>query len=390
MRAVYLDHNATSPLLPAVRAHLLELLDADLGNPSSLHESGRRARHVIDTARERVAAALGVHETEIVFTAGGTESIQLALLGAANAAGRARGLVASRIEHSAVLGALEVAAGLGHPTELVPVDAHGFVDPQAVAHAMARCAAGVVSIQVANNEIGTVQPTAAIAAAAHAAAPTAKPHPLVHCDAVQALGRVPVELARWGIDLASFSAHKLGGPSGVGWLWVRRGVALVPPLRGGGQEHGLRPGTEPAALWSAAALALELTLREQSAAALRWSAQCRSIHAALASELPELVLHGPPLEDPRRLPNTLSLGLPGVDGKIIVTKLDLAGLRASAGSACASGSAAPSHVLQALGLGEDRARGGLRLSLGWNTSDADCKRAVEILRSVLGPHRASR
>lgn len=386
MRPVYLDHNATSPLRPQVRAHLVELLDSDLGNPSSLHESGRRARHVIDTARERVAAALGVHETEIVFTAGGTESIQLALLGAANAAGRARGLVASRIEHSAVLGALEVAASLGHATELVPVDAHGFVAPADVAAAATRCAAGVVSIQAANNEIGTVQPSAAIAAAVRAVAP----RPLVHCDAVQALGRVPVELAAWGIDLASFSAHKLGGPCGVGWLWVRRGVALAPPMRGGGQEHGLRPGTEPAALWSAAALALELTLREQSDAAARWSAQCARMRAELAAALPELALHGPPLGDARRLPNTLSFGLAGVDGKILVTKLDLAGLRASAGSACASGSAAPSHVLLALGLDEDRARGALRVSLGWNTSDEDCKHAVEILRRVLSPLRASR
>lgn len=386
MRAVYLDHNATSPLRPEVRAHLLELLDADLGNPSSLHEGGRRARHVIDLARERVAAALGVHETEIVFTSGGTESIQLALLGAADAAGRARGLVASSIEHSAVLGALEVAASRGHATELVAVDARGFVAPDEVASAARRCAAAVVSVQAANNEIGTLQPTAAITAAVRAAGVGA----LVHCDAVQALGRVPVELVGWGLDLASFSAHKLGGPCGVGWLWVRRGVALAPPLRGGGQEHGLRPGTEPAALWSAAALALELTLREHAASAARWSAQSARIHAALVEEFPELVLHGPALSDARRLPNTLSLGRAGVDGKILVTKLDLAGLRASAGSACASGSAAPSHVLLALGLDADRARGGLRLSLGWNTSDEDCKRAVEILRTVLRPLRASR
>ncbi|MBM3977057.1 MAG: aminotransferase class V-fold PLP-dependent enzyme, partial [Planctomycetes bacterium] len=291
----------------------------------------------------------------------------------------------TRIEHSAVLGALEVAAERGAPTRLVGVDAHGFVDPDEVASAARGCAAGLVSVQAANNEIGCVQPLAALRPALREL-----PDTLLHTDAVQALGRIPLDLAGWGIDLASFSAHKLGGPAGVGWLWVRRGVELRAPLRGGGQEHGLRPGTEPAALWSAAALALELTLGEQAQARSRWSGLAVQIWEEIARSVPDARLHGPAITDARRLPNTLNIGLPGVDGKILAMQLDLAGLCASAGSACASGSAAPSHVLLALGLDEDRARGGLRVSLGWNTSAEDCKRAVEILRGVAASLRATR
>jgi cysteine desulfurase len=386
MMRVYLDHNATSPLRPEVRAHWLEQSDAGLGNPSSLHESGRRARHVIDVARERVAAALGAHETEIVFTSGGTESDHLALLGAAAAMGRARGVVTSRIEHSAVLGALEIASELGHRVATVAVDSTGRVDPDVVADAAAGCAAGVVSLHAANNEIGVLQPLQQVAERLRAQ----DSRPYFHTDAVQALGRIPNDLSAWGVDLASYSAHKLGGPSGVGVLWVRRGVRLVAPLRGGGQEHGLRPGTEPAALWSAAALAIELAVREQAQAARRWSRYALELWSALVDAVPGVQLNGPALDSAARLPNTLNISLPGLDGKLLVMRLDLAGLSVSAGSACASGSIAPSHVLLALGLDEDAARGGLRLSMGWNTSEQDCKRAVEILRTTTHTSRANR
>jgi len=212
---------------------------------------------------------------------------------------------------------------------------------------------------------------------------------LVHTDAVQALGRIPVPLGAGGADLASFSAHKVGGPPGVGILYRRRGVPLAPILFGGDHEGGLRPGTENAAGIACAALAVELAAREREEHASRMAALSRGLWEELASRLPEARLIGPPLDAPDRLPNTLCVALGGAQGKVLVTRLDLEGLEVSAGSACASGALEPSHVLSALGLDEEAARAGLRLSLGWSTTRADCKRAVDILVKVARSSRAS-
>ncbi len=381
---VYLDHNSTSPLRPEVRARLIAVLDALGGNPSSLHAEGRRARGVLDQAREQVAAALGVHEEEVIFTSGGTESNNLALLGVLDAAPRARGLVTSAIEHSSVLGAArEIAAG-GRPLALVPVDGAGRIDPEALVSAARRTPPALVSIQAANNEVGTLQPLADLAARV-AALPG--PPPLLHTDAVQALGRIPLDLGGW--DLASFSAHKLGGPVGVGVLWRRRGTALRPRTFGGAQEHELRPGTEDTAGIAAAALAIELAVREREDRARTTAALARELATDLARAIPALELLGPPLDAADRLHNTLCVLVPGTDGKVLVTRLDLDGLAVSAGSACASGSLEPSHVLLAMGHDEARARAGLRLSLGWSTTRADCKRAVDILRKTFAPSHAT-
>lgn len=376
MERLYLDHNATTPLRAEARAEYLRELDRLGGNPSSVHTSGRAARVVLDLARERAAAALGVHEDELVFTSGGTESIHLALLGALKVA-PAGGLVTTVVEHSAVLGAAELAGTMGRPVARVGVDAAGRVDlAQLVSRA--RDGAALVSLQTANNEVGTVHPVGKLVAELE----TRSERPLVHTDAVQALGRVPVELRAWRVDLASFSAHKLGGPLGVGLLYKRKGVRLAPLLVGGGQEGGLRPGTENVPAIAAAACALELAVAERAQQAVAWRASTSELWRQLQSKVPDVRLNGPEIDASDRLPNTLNVTLPGSDGRTLVARLDLEGLEVSAGSACASGSLEPSHVLLAMGRSPEAARAGLRLSLGRTTRGEDVHKAVEILSRI--------
>ncbi len=385
MRA-YLDHNATSPLRPEARERWLEVKDALGGNPSSLHEAGRRARAWIDEARERVAAALAVGESEVVFTSGGTEANNLALWGAAEAAGPESGVVTTAVEHSSILEPARALERRGHPLTRIGVDETGLPDLESLLEAARRPGIGVVSVMAANNEVGTLPDLAGIASALGAGHPE---RPTLHTDAVQALGRIPVRPSEWGVDLASFSAHKLGGPPGIGVLWRRTGTTLQPLFHGGGQEEGLRPGTEDAAGIAAAAVAIELAVAEQEELAQRAHELVGFLWHELSRAIPELVLVGPPLDAPARLPNTLCLLLPGTDGKVLVTRLDLEGLQASAGSACASGALEPSHVLQAMGWDEDAARSGLRLSVGWNTSREECEHAAHVLRKLFAMSRAT-
>ncbi|MCE9594531.1 MAG: cysteine desulfurase [Planctomycetes bacterium] len=377
MKRVYLDHNSTTPLRAEVRELLFATLDELGGNPSSVHASGRRARHLLDQARERAAAALGVHEDELIFTSGGTESNNLALHGVLAAAKPGAGLVTTAIEHSSVLEPAEALARGGRLVEFVGVDRAGRLDPDLVVARAAACSAALVSVMTANNEVGMLLPVAEIARTKARAW-------RFHTDAVQALGRVELRLAEWGIDLASFSMHKLGGPVGVGVLYHRKGVDLAPLARGGGQEGGLRPGTENVAGIVASALALELAVRERAELAQRLARLSQSLWSELHAALPHLQLVGPALEGDARLPGTLNLLAAHVDGKVLVTRLDLAGLEVSAGSACASGSLEPSHVLLALGFTRDEARAALRLSLGRSTSSEDVHNVVETLRKILG------
>ena len=397
MRRVYLDHNATTPMRPEVREHLLQQIEALGGNPSSVHRSGRSARAVLDAARERTAAALRVHEDEIVFTSGGTESINLAILGVAgsaaqepghaegNARGGHRGLLTSAAEHSAVLGAAGELASRGRRVVLASVDSACRVDPDEILRRASDSASfALVSIMAANNEVGTLQPLAEIG---ERLARLGTSRPLLHTDAVQALGRVRLDVAEARADLASFSAHKLGGPLGVGLLFKRRGVVLHGIMFGGGQEDGLRPGSENVPAISAASVALELALREREEFEARTRDLSQLLWGEISRTLPDVELLGPPLDAPDRLPNTLDLSIGGVDGRTLVARLDLEGLEASAGSACASGSLEPSHVLIAMGLTPERARAGLRISLGRTTSRDDVQSAVEILRSSVSALR---
>jgi len=376
MTRVHLDHNATTPLRPEARAELLEALDALGGNPSSVHTAGRAARALLDDARERVAGALGVLEDDVVFTGGGTEANSLALLGALRPAPGA-GLVTVSTEHASVLGPAAQLEGEGHQVRRIGVDAQGRVDVEALLEAA--CDARLVSVALANNEVGALGPVEHVASAlAEGPSPT-----LLHTDAVQALGRVPVDLAGWGVDLATLSAHKVGGPLGVGVLVRRTRAPLAPLAYGGGQEFELRPGTENVPAIVAAARAIELAVAEGPTFAARARGLLQVLWEGIHAAFPAAQVLGPAVQDEDRLPNTLNVSLPGVDGRVLVARLDLAGLEASAGSACASGSLEPSHVLLAMGCDEERARAGLRLSIGRTTDDEDLHAAVEILGRTL-------
>jgi len=383
---IHLDHNATSPLRTEVRERWLEVATEVQGNPSSLHASGRRARAWIDEARAAVAAALGAREDEIVFTSGGTEANNLALRGVLEAAGPGAGLVTSSLEHASVLAPARALAGCRHPLTVLPATDRGTPELGALAERLAQGPAALVSLAAANNEVGSLTPLGEVVRQLEAGP---GPRPLLHTDAVQALGRIPVELARWGVDLASFSAHKLGGPVGVGVLWRRAGVPLAAQMLGGEQEGGHRGGTEDAASIAAAALAIELAVRERAETAARMADLARALWRELVTALPSARLVGPPIEAPDRLPNTLNVLFPESDGRVLVTRLDLEGLEVSAGSACASGSLEPSHVLRAMGYDERSARAALRLSLGRETSREECRQAVDILVEVFARANAT-
>ncbi|MFT5284734.1 MAG: cysteine desulfurase [Planctomycetota bacterium] len=386
MDRVYLDHNSTSPLRTEVRELWHELLERGLGNPSSLHRSGRAARHVIDMAREQIASALGAHEEEIYFTSGGTESNNLALWGSIESMRPDTVLFSTRTEHASVLEVAEQAESRGHDLRWLSVENTGRLQPETVREAVAYLKTdALLSVHFANNETGTIQPISEIKTALLEAPTTVR----LHVDAVQALGRIPIDLRASKVDLASFSAHKVGGPIGVGLLYRRKGIAVQPRNFGGGQELGLRPGTENAASIGAAALAVELAVNEQSTYADRVGKLSSQLWQELQAALPDIRLIGHEADSPHRLPNTITVLLPNSDGKVLVTALDLAGCEASAGSACASGSSEPSHVLLAMGFDRDQARAGLRLSLGPNNNSNDCQHVVDVLRKITNASHAT-
>ena len=386
MERIYLDHNATTPMRAEVRARFLAALDEVSGNPSSLHDSGRRARHLLDDARQRVAATLAVDEDEIVFTSGGTEANNLALFGVLHDGADRRALAVGATEHSSVLGPARELERRGHGLHVLPVDSTGTIELETLTELAKRSELALVSVMAANNEIGTLAPLADI----RPRLPAGAKAPLFHSDAVQALGRAALDLRGWGIDLASFSAHKLGGPLGVGVLFKRRALELRPLMFGGEQEGALRPGTENVAAISAAALAIELAVRERASLEERLRRLSMELWKELGQRLSDVRLIGLPLDHARRLPGTLNMLTHTHDGKVLVMRLDLEGLECSAGSACASGSLEPSHVLLALGHVAEEARAGLRVSLGRSSTWSDVRKAVDILGRTLGATNAKR
>jgi cysteine desulfurase len=390
MKRIYLDHNATSPLRPQVRDLWQDLTGQDFGNPSSLHASGRKARNLIDESRETIAGLLKVEEHEIIFTSGGTEANNLALFGASQSCKPGHTIIASPTEHPSILEPLAQLKSAGCDLQMAKVGSTGLINPEQLAFATQSKRVGLISIHFANNETGAVQPISDLAYAL--ADMPAKSRPKLHIDAVQALGRIPLDLdgGLAGVDMVSLSMHKIGGPLGVGILVRRTGCNLTPRSFGGGQEEELRAGTENAPAIAASALALELALTEQPTLAENhrlWSAEMWRL---LSSQFPALKLTGPSIDrHAARLPNTLNLRMPKSDARMLVTRFDMQGIELSAGSACASGAVEPSHVLLAHGLDEEEARSGLRLSLGWNTSEADCKGAVERMVKVFSSSHAT-
>jgi cysteine desulfurase len=368
---IYLDHNAGAPLHSEARAAMLDVLDGPPANPSSAHREGARARRLVEEARAAVAALVGAAPGEIVFTSGATEANNLALRGvlAASPPDR-RGLVVTAVEHASVLETARALAADGVRVALVGVDAQGCVDPGAVAAACDGETA-LVSVGLANGEIGTVAPVGPIGA-------TLRERCLVvHTDAAQAVGRLPLDVRALGVDLLSLSSHKLGGPAGVGALWVRRGTRLRPLLTGGPQERELRAGTEPVAALVGFGAAARAAQAELGTAPARMAALRERLWEGLRSRIPDVVRHGP--GGGPRLPNTLNLRFPGCAGESLLVLLDLAGVAASLGSACAAGGPEPSHVLRAMGLDDEAARSGLRLSLGADTTETEIDAVIDLL-----------
>jgi cysteine desulfurase len=368
----YLDYAATTPVLPEAKEAMFGALDADFGNPSSVHASGRRARELVEIAREKVAAAIGASPFEIVFTGGGTEADNLALKGVASKQ-RAHGnhLIVSSIEHHAVLDCADHLTKEGFEVTHVPVTPAGLVDPDAVA-ASIRPGTVLVSVMKVNNEIGTIQPIAEIAYAVR----RANRNTLVHTDAVQALGNIDVDVSSWDVDLAAFAAHKVGGPKGVGALFVRSGVAVEALVHGGGQERGLRSGTLNVPGIAGFGAAAEIAAKEiqQKADTLRVLRE--RLHEGIKRAVPDVVVNG---DLDHRVAGNLNVCIPKADGEILLLLLDQAGIACSAGSACTSGALDPSHVLVALGLPATLASSSLRFSLGRESTQADVDAVIAAL-----------
>ena len=391
VQRIYLDHAATTPVRPEVLDAMLPFLGIEsFGNPSSGHSFGRSARSGLEAARKRVADALGARMREVLFTSGGTEADNQAILGCAISAhgGDLRGahLVSSPIEHKAILAALHEAERVGAHTTLLPVDRNGIVSLEALDDLLAGKRAGgkptVVSVMWVNNETGVVQPIAEIAARCAAAGVP------FHSDAVQAFGKVPVRLDQFpGISLASISAHKIGGPKGIGAIFVRERKGVHPLLFGGGQQGGLRPGTENVPGAVALGAAAELAAKEQPTTHARLQTIRDAVQQALLSAIPDLVVHG---AGAMRGPHILSISIPGTDSEAMLMHLDLAGLACASGSACQTGSVEPSHVLTAMGVPADIAVGAVRMSFGSLSTPEQVPPIADAFSQVVGKVRELR
>jgi len=376
----YLDYAASAPLRAEALTAMLPLLERPAANPSSQHRQGRAARAAVETAREQVAALAGAAPAEVVFTSGGTEADNLAVKGAVLARPpEGRHLVCSAVEHHAVLDAAAWAeADAGARVDLAPVDRLGRVELDRLAPLLQPGRTALVAVMAANNEVGTGQPVAAVADLAHAAGA------LLLCDAVQAAGLPGVDMARDGVDLLALASHKLGGPTGVGALVVRAGTTLRPLLHGGGQERGLRSGTLPAAAIAGFGAAADAALADrQTDAATTLTTLRTRLLSGLQTLAPDLQLNGDPTPSGAGLPGLLSVRFPGRRAEDLLLLLDRYGVACSAGSACASGAVAPSHVLVAMGRDPAEARETVRFSLGHGSTQADVDEAVAAVGQAL-------
>jgi cysteine desulfurase len=380
---IYLDHAATTPLRHEALEAMLPYLGGEFGNPSSPHGYGRRARAALDEAHERIARQINAGPREIILTSGGTEALNLALKGAAWA-GKSRGhrVITSAVEHHAVLHSLQQLEKFGFEIVELPVDRYGRVDPDQVAAAVNERTT-VVAIQLANNEVGTLQPVEAIGAVVREKAPKGC---LFVVDAVAGAAWLPIDVELIQCDLLAVAGHKLDGPKGVGALYLRKGTHILAQQQGGTQERFRRAGTEDVAAAVGMGLAFELAVAEREATVRRVRKLRDRLRAALLAE-EGVELTGHPRD---RLPNLLSVVIGEADGASIVVKLDLEGVAASVGSACTTGSTEPSHVLTAMGYPDDEARGSLRLSLGRTTTDEEIDSALAIVpRAIAGARVAA-
>ncbi|GIW07915.1 MAG: cysteine desulfurase IscS [Dehalococcoidia bacterium] len=381
-RPIYLDYAATSPVHPEALAAMLPYFSERFGNPSSIYGIARQARQAVDDARERIASWLGCRPADLIFTSGGTESDNTAIKGVAFAA-RATGnhLVTTAIEHHAVLHTCDYLEKFGFEVTYVPVDSDGLVSPDAIAAALTDRTI-LVSVMLANNEVGTVQPIREIAALLRA-----QPRRIwLHTDAVQAPGDLDLDVDALGVDLLSLSGHKFGGPKGVGLLYVRRGAPFQPQQYGGSQERNRRAGTENVPAIVGMAAALDVVMRERETVRPRIVRLRDRLIDGVLQCIPNARLNG---HRTLRLANNASFSFEGVDGESLLMALDLAGVAASSGSACTSASLEPSHVLTAMGLPSEVARGSLRLTLGPDTTDDDIQTVLDLLPTIVARLRSA-
>ncbi len=376
---VYLDHAATTPVRPEVRAAMDPFFGPTFGNPSSAHRWGRAARAALDEARERVARTMGARPDEVVFTSGGTEADNLAVLGAwrARRDPTRRAVVTSPIEHKAVLAAVHHTVEEGAEERLLPVDADGRV--RIGAAALDRDVA-VCSVMWINNETGAVQPVGELAARAHEFGA------VFHTDAVQAFGKLAIDTATLPVDLLTISGHKIGAPKGIGALYVRRGTPLAPMLHGGTQDRGRRPGTENVAYAVALATAAELAVAEREAECARLGALRDELEARILAAVPDAVVHA---STAARAPHVTNVSVPGCDGAALLLAFDLHGVAASGGSACQTGNVEPSHVLLAMGVAPDLAASAVRMSVGALTTPACVERVGTLFPALVAKARAA-
>lgn len=373
---IYLDNAASTPLSAAARDAMMPHLEGRYGNPSSIHRQGREALRAVSAARRQAAGLIGASPSEIVFTSGGTESNNMAVLGIARARPGSH-IITTAIEHDAVLEACALAESEGHDITYVRPDSGGIVDPADVASAL-RPETALVSVMAANNEVGTVQDIAAIARLC------AKSGAAVHTDAVQAAGKIPIDAGGLGADLVSFSSHKIGGPKGAGALYVRSGTRLVPLVCGGGQEGGRRSGTE-----NVAAIAGFGAACAQAASRLDSDAgRVRALRARLIEGVASRISHSQLNGDPeRRVPGNAHFTFLGISGEDLIIKLDEHGVAASTGSACSVNRQKESHVLRAMGLGREQIGGSLRLTVGPQNTESEIDGALEALESCVAELR---
>jgi len=372
--SIYLDHAATTPLRPEVRAAMEPYLGPDdFGNPSSQHQHGQRARRALDRARDTFASSIDCEASEITFTSGGTEADNMALFGIMQA-NRQRGnhFITTLIEHDAVLNTAKFLEGLGFDVTYVAPNSEGQIDPSHIEAAITP-ATTLISVMTANNEMGAIQPVGEIGA-------IARRHGIVfHTDAVQAFGQIPVSPEELNADLISFSAHKIYGPKGTGALYVRTGVSIESFLHGGGQERDRRSGTENVAGIVGFAEAAELAVREREQNSERLTKLRAFFLQTLRGKIPDTVMNGP---SANRLPNNVNISFADLDAEAILLSLDLHRISASSGSACSSGSIEPSHVLTAMGLPNERVLSAIRFSLGRKTTEEEIARTVDVLTEI--------
>jgi cysteine desulfurase len=376
---IYFDHNATTPVDPAVLEVVMRVLRDEFGNASSVHHFGQRAKAVLDDARSAVAALVGGEPSEVVFTGGGTEADNFALRGVAEAlepTGR-KHLIATTIEHEAVLVTLKALARRGWTVTLLPVGTSGIVSPDALGSAVTPGTA-LVSVMHANNEIGTIQPIAELAGIAHAAGA------LFHTDAIQSAGKIPLNVRQLGVDLLSLSAHKFYGPKGVGALWIKRGTRVASILTGGKHERSRRAGTENVPGIAGLGRAAQLASTKLSSESVRVGALRDRLEESILLTVPGTAING---DRAPRIPNTTNISFEGIEAESLLIALDLEGIAVSTGSACSSGTLEPSHVLRAMGLSSHRTQNSIRISLGGANTEAEVDAFLQKLPNVVAKLR---